>query len=119
MSASNFYPSTEKAEQEAVVAYCNIKNIPCVHIPNEGKRSARYGAELKRLGMRRGFPDLFFPIPNKAFHGLFVEMKYGKGRLSEDQKAWLSILDERGYACLVCYSCSDAIKVIENYLRTE
>lgn len=119
MSGSKFYPSTEAAEQEAVIAYCDIKQIPVVHIANEGKRSARYGAALKRLGMRRGFPDLFFPMANSSYHGLFIEMKYGKGRLSAEQKEWIALLSENGYACQVCYSCSEAIRVIENYMKTE
>ena len=36
------YASSEDAEQEAVVEYCNLLHITIVHIPNEGKRSLSY-----------------------------------------------------------------------------
>lgn len=66
---------TESSEQQAVIEYCSYCGIDVVHIPNEGKRSERYGAELKRLGMRKGFPDLFIPQSKKGYHGLFIELK--------------------------------------------
>lgn len=78
--------SNEDLEQEAVIEWCDIKRIPIVHIPNEGKRSAAYAARLKRMGLRPGFPDLFIPVVRGRYHGLFIEMKYGGGRLSADQK---------------------------------
>lgn len=111
----NVLPSSEEAEQAAVIDYCTIKNIPVVHIPNEGKRSQSYGARLKRMGMKKGFPDLFFPISRSGYHGLFIEMKYGKGKLTDDQKEWLGRLIDNGYACYVCYSADEAIRIIKNY----
>ena len=72
---ANAPKSSEAAEQEAVVEYCDVRHIPIVHIPNEGKRSVSYAAQLKRAGMRKGFPDLFVPLAREGFHGLFVEMK--------------------------------------------
>lgn len=32
--------TTEEAEQEVVIAFCELERIDVVHIPNEGKRSA-------------------------------------------------------------------------------
>lgn len=113
----NVLPSSEEAEQAAVIDYCAIKNIPVVHIPNEGKRSPSYGAKLKRMGLKKGFPDLFFPIPRGGYHGLFIEMKYGKGKLSDDQKEWLQSLSDSGYACYVCYGADEAIRIIKNYSK--
>ena len=71
---------TEDGEQEALIMYCDLAGIPVVHIPNEGKRSTAYGARMKRIGLRSGFPDLFFPVARGGFHGLFVEMKVGSNR---------------------------------------
>lgn len=113
----NVLPSSETAEQITVVEYCDIKNIPVVHIPNEGKRSQAYGASLKRMGLRKGFPDLFIPVVRGNHHGLFIEMKYGKGKTTEDQKKWLSLLSSEGYACAVCYNADEAIKTIGSYMR--
>ena len=117
MKQMKHYYSNEAAEQKAVVQWCAYMGIPVVHIPNEGKRSARVGAEMKAMGLRPGFPDLFIPLPKKEFHGLFIEMKYGRNKLTDSQKEWLALLVKNGYAGAVCYGADEAIKNIESYLK--
>jgi hypothetical protein len=109
--------SSETEEQKAVVEYCDLLHIPIVHIPNEGKRSVSYAAMLKRMGLKKGFPDLFVTRARGGYHGLFIEMKYDKGKTSKDQKEWLELLTAEGYACAVCYDAAEAIKIIESYNR--
>lgn len=111
------YASSEDAEQEAVVEYCDLLHIPIVHIPNEGKRSLSYAARMKRMGLRSGFPDLLVPLARGGYHGLFIEMKYGKNKTTKEQKEWLERLSAEGYACAVCYNAAEAIKTIESYNR--
>jgi hypothetical protein len=111
------YASSEDAEQEAVVEYCDLLHIPIVHIPNEGKRSLSYAARMKRMGLRSGFPDLLVPLARGGYHGLFIEMKYGKNKTTKEQKEWLERLTAEGYACAVCYGAAEAIKTIESYNR--
>ena len=111
------YSSSEDAEQEAVVEYCDLLHIPIVHIPNEGKRSLSYAARMKRMGLRSGFPDLLVPLARGGYHGLFIEMKYGKNKTTKEQKEWLERLSAEGYACAVCYNAAEAIKTIESYNR--
>lgn len=107
--------SNETDEQIAVVQWCDITHIPVIHIPNEGKRNVGYAAKLKRMGLRSGFPDLFVPRARGKYHGLFIEMKYGEGRTSKNQKEWLSVLSSEGYACAVCYDADEAIRIIKKY----
>lgn len=109
--------SSEDAEQEAVVEYCDLLHIPIVHIPNEGKRSLSYAARMKRMGLRSGFPDLFVTLARGGYHGLFIEMKYGNNKTTKEQKEWLELLAAEGYACAVCYGAAEAIKIIESYNR--
>ena len=111
--------SGEAREQEAVVTWCRLNHIPVVHIPNEGKRSAAVGAALKRAGLQKGFPDLFFPLPRGSFHGLFIEMKYGKNKTTPEQKECLAALTQNGYLCAVCYGCDDAIRTIRAYFKAK
>ena len=111
--------SSETEEQEAVVEYCDLLHIPIVHIPNEGKRSLSYAAKMKRMGLRKGFPDLFVTRARGGYHGLFIEMKYGKNKTTKEQKDWLSLLSAEGYACAVCYDASEAIKVIDMYCKNK
>lgn len=109
--------SCEDTEQIKVIEYCDLLGIPIAHIPNEGKRSKSYGARLKRMGLRKGFPDLFITRARGKYHGLFIEMKYDQGDTTKDQRKWLSLLNHEGYACAVCYSADDAIRLIEKYLK--
>lgn len=111
--------SSEAAEQEAVIQWCDLNRIPIVHIANEGKRSVVYGAALKRAGMRPGFPDLFIPIAANGYHGLFIEMKYGKNKPTQNQTIWLQILKDAGYATCVRYDSYAAINTIKNYIKED
>lgn len=109
---------TESSEQQAVIEYCSYCGIDVVHIPNEGKRSERYGAELKRLGMRKGFPDLFIPQAKKGYHGLFIELKRDITRKpTKDQLEWIAKLNGAGYYATVCYGADAAIKEIKKYIK--
>lgn len=93
--------------------------IPIVHIPNEGKRSAAYGAKMKRMGLRSGFPDLFVPLARGGYHGLMIEMKAEGGRATPDQKKWVAKLNSYGYRASVCVGADAAICEIGNYMQKE
>ena len=120
-----FAPSvipSETQEQIAVADYCRLWKIRVVHIPNEGKRSLTGRVEQKRLGLAKGFPDLFFPYPRKGSCGLFIEMKRERGRgiyprPSKEQEEWLSWLTEQGYESHVCYGFDEAREVIDKYFN--
>jgi hypothetical protein len=107
---------TELTEQIAVVEWCDLLHIPIIHIPNEGKRSVAYGANLRRAGLRSGVPDLFLPLARNGRHGLFIELKNGKGRTSEAQREWLGRLNDLGYRAVVCYGADAAIAEIKSYI---
>lgn len=111
------YLPTEEDEQAAVVDWCDALHIPVVHVPNEGKRSKATGARLKRMGMRKGFPDLFIPEPRAPFHGLLIEMKVHPNKPTKDQIEWIEKLNRKGYKAIVCYGATEAINTIREYLE--
>lgn len=86
-------------------------------IPNGGARSRITGARLKAEGVRAGVPDILLAYPVKPFHGLFIELKTRKGRLSEKQLRMLFGLYMAGYLGVVCRSLDKAQEVIINYLK--
>lgn len=109
---------TEDEVQEAVVEFCDCLHIACVHIPNESKRSAAYGAKMKRMGLRKGFPDLFIPMARQGFHGLFIELKVDKSsRVQPEQKTWIVYLNEHGYKATICCGADEAIEEIKKYME--
>lgn len=105
----------ETDEQIAVITYCDMLGIPITHSANEGKRSASYGAKLKRMGLRPGFPDLLITRARGGYHGFAIEMKYGDNKPTDSQIQWLLTLKNEGYATAICYSAKDAIRLIEKY----
>ena len=110
---------TEDAVTESIVAYCNLRDIPIAHVPNEGKRSVQYGARLKKMGMQKGFPDLIIPLPNGKYHGLYIEVKVNNNTTTVDQKKWLTLLHCNGYAATACWGIDDSLAVVNRYLRGE
>lgn len=87
------------------------------HIPNGGSRNKLEAANLKRQGVKAGVPDLFLPVSRGGYHGLFIELKYGKNKPTEKQAEWLKSLNEQGYAVAVCYGCEEASEKILKYLK--
>ena len=60
------------------------------HIPNEGKRSLKSALTLKRMGLKNGVPDIFVSVPCGQYHGMYIEFKSAKGKLTTDQQEFLS-----------------------------
>ncbi len=109
------YESSEFEEQAAFVEYCDRMRIPVFAIPNGYNKTPASRVKAKREGLRAGVPDLFVPIPTKRRHGLFIEMKYGRNKTSQEQDAWIDLLNINGYAAVVCYSCDKAIEAVKRY----
>ena len=80
---------------------------------------------MKAEGVRKGVPDVFLPVPMTYVSegqvtdmkaGLWIEMKAGKNKPSDEQNWWIENLQEMGYRVEVCYSSGDAIEIINDYL---
>lgn len=85
------------------------------HIPNEGKRTGRYGAHLKALGLRPGVSDLFIAKGSHGFHGAWIEIKSREGTLSPAQRAFFEDMRAQNYFTAACYSFEEIINTIEWY----
>lgn len=113
---------SEHAHQAALFQWAAIegKQRPILNllfaIPNGGLRSYITAARLKEEGVKAGVPDIFFPVARGDYHGLFIEMKYGRNKQTAEQRAWEKELRQGGYACALCRNWSDAVEVVEWYL---
>ena len=88
------------------------------HIPNEGKRSVASGAQLKRMGLRKGVPDICLPVARGGYHGLYIELKRRTGgSLRADQREWIEALRQQGYYADVCRGWDEAARTISEYMR--
>ena len=116
MGSYQGYRRTEAQEQITVINFCDLWGIPAVHVPNEGKRTLANGRQLARMGLRKGFPDLFIPVAKKSYHGMFIELKRDiKCKATEQQQKWIDYLNKQGYYAVICYGADDAIRQINNY----
>jgi hypothetical protein len=86
------------------------------HVANERRTSIAHGVRLKRKGVRSGIPDVFCLIPNKDYHGLLMEFKTEKGKLSKTQSECLKLFHALGYCVRVPRSADEAISILKTYL---
>lgn len=87
------------------------------HVPNEGKRQQGTGAILKAAGLRKGVPDIVLPVARQGYHGLYIELKFGKNKPTREQEAYLQALRNAGYQSAVAYGFEQAREIIRHYLR--
>jgi hypothetical protein len=87
--------------------------------PNGGYRTDKTGGEMKDEGQKKGYPDLTLDVARGIYHGLRLELKYGKNTLAPEQIQWLQLLDDEGYYCVACWGAKEAIDVIAAYERLE
>jgi hypothetical protein len=105
--------------QVAVITWFRLQHPKLIMfaIPNGGMRNIGTAIKLKNEGVLAGVADLFLMSPNATSHGLFIEMKAAKGKLSNQQKYFLEQAKTSGYATCVCYSFEEAQAAITNYLH--
>lgn len=115
---------SEHKEQVAVIQWwdlvCKQYGLPyfaLFAIPNGGARNVITGSRLKAEGVRRGSPDLMLAAPRDASHGLFIEMKVGDNKPTEEQAKFIEHLNSQRYETGVCYSAVEAIRRIETYFE--
>ena len=113
---------SETTEQERVINWTRayVNKYPelnlLYHIPNGGSRNKLEAQNLKAQGVKAGVPDLCLPVARGNFHGLYIEMKYGKNKTTDKQRYWLAELKEQGYETAVCYGAEEAMDKIADYL---
>ncbi|MGE4670451.1 VRR-NUC domain-containing protein [Yersinia enterocolitica] len=114
----------ETEEQAALIEWADktVINGICIgdyliHIPNEGKRGPKAARDAKRLGLRKGVPDLFLALPRGGYAGLWIEMKARGGQSTVEQFLWLKKLDNVGYVATTCFSFGQAKDTVVKYLN--
>ena len=87
------------------------------HIPNGGKRDIGTAKKLKAEGVKAGVPDICLPVPRSGYHGLYIEMKVGKNKTTDNQDRWLEGLSNQGHKTCICYGWESASEVLIKYLE--
>lgn len=113
----------EAQEQESLfrwAAYNRVKYPELelmYHVPNGGGRNLIEAAHLKAQGVKPGVPDICLPVPNIKYTALYIELKRRKGgKVSEEQRGWITALNRVGCRAVVCHGWDEAREEIERYL---
>lgn len=92
------------------------------HSPNGGKRSISEAVRFKKMGVKKGFPDLVLyvkKLPYSVFggiRGLAMEVKAKGQKETKEQAAWLLNLHNQDYACYVVDNVDEATKIFIRYM---
>ena len=110
--------TTEHQEQQAIFDWAewqqnNTPELALLHaIPNGQYRKG----QRPEPGLKSGVPDMFLPVCRDGWAGLYIELKVGKNKPSDNQSWWIEQLRQQGYHVVVCYGFEEAKPVIEQYL---
>jgi len=104
-----------KWAREAIDLHPELAFLSCSL--NGMNRSDGASAMAIASGMVAGEPDLFLPCARHKYHGLFIELKRVKGgKVSADQRRWLTFLNSEGYFAQVAKGHKEAIAMIKFYI---
>lgn len=111
--------SPEHDIQVALVALLeSIEPKPLYSATVGGVRLAIHTAKkMKEAGYSKGVPDMLIFEPRGFYNGLAIEVKTEKGRASEEQKAWIKGLNDRGWRAEICKGFDEAADVISEYFN--
>lgn len=72
---------------------------------------------MRSEGLKKGMLDICLPVGRGGFYALYIEMKYGKNKLTKEQREWVRLLSEEGNLVRVCYDWEEAKNEISEYLK--
>jgi hypothetical protein len=77
------------------------------------------GLNLKRMGVKKGVPDVVIPFANGNYHGLVIELKRPDGKLRDlevEQIDWLDYFVEQNWSTHVAFGFEQAKGIVVDYL---
>lgn len=101
--------------QIAAAELLDTLGLRWMHVPNGGSRNKIEAVKLKRMGVKRGFPDIVIFTPPPALDnvkGVLIELKVKDNNLSLDQVEWMIELCAIGWYYDVAYSMQEVESVL-------
>lgn len=83
---------------------------------NGVRLSTAQAGKAYAAGMLAGALDINLPVARGPYHGMRIEMKFGKGRMTDDQKWYAARLVELGWYVVTCWDWEEAREEIIDYL---
>jgi hypothetical protein len=130
MATLSRQPISEANEQMLVVQYLKLQYPNVIFNADMSgiKLSIGQAMKQKKLGMPKGYPDLFIAEPNGTYNGLFIELKKSGLKLKKKDGTWinehieeqaqmLEKLNQRGYYATFCIGFEEAKQTIDKYFK--
>ena len=116
--------SSEKLEQEAVIQWSKMydslrwlhSSLNGAFLQGDKAERARRWKSLERQGAKNGILDLFLPVWKPPYHGLYIEMKYGKNKMTDSQSEYAKFAELNQFKVVTCYNAGEAICAIQTYM---
>ena len=71
-----------------------------------GSKAQTYGGKIRSVR-----------FPHGKYHGLYIEMKYGRNTATQEQVEFMCDMKEAGHFVAVCHDAQSAISLIEQYIN--
>lgn len=113
---------SEHTEQCLLFRWAKLhqKKYPCLEFMfstlNGVKLPIGLARKAKVSGNKSGVPDVILPYPSRNYHGLYIELKYGRNKPTDNQVKFINHLNNNGYLAKVAYGSKEAIAIIREYL---
>ena len=98
--------------QKAITNYLDLKGVCYFAVPNGGHRHMLVAKKLKAEGVKAGVPDLAI-VHNGKYYG--IEVKAPKGRLSENQKLMITLLENNGASVGIVRGIPDTAELLKEW----
>ena len=80
------------------------------HVPNGELRDKRTAAKLKAMGVKPGCPDIVIDHMGQI---IYIEIKHGRGKLSQAQEEWYEYARFRSAPFFVVYSVDQMARLMD------
>lgn len=85
-------------------------------VPNGFYSTPAQKRKMKEEGLKSGVWDIFVPVPRGEYHGMYLEMKFAKNKLTKEQKDFGQAMQDQGFHCRVAYGWEQAYDFICQYM---
>jgi hypothetical protein len=115
---------SEHANQVALITWARMKPVIAAYPGIDLLEASLNGVKLtkaqagkaKAAGMLKGALDLNLPVARGPYHGMRIEMKFGKNDMTDEQRWHAKRLQEEGWKVVTCWTWTEARDAIVEYL---
>lgn len=86
-------------------------------VPNTARRSLQEGSRFKREGVKAGVSDFIILYPSNGYHGMLIEFKTEKGKVTPEQKEFQNNVIKANYYAIVCRNLDMAMAEVKGYIN--